>query len=338
MRIKYVIPCLLSFISLNILAQETKFNFTKVSEQKTPSIPYNFSACNIDGQYLLGSIYESKVDLFDSNINLIRSKEIFKKEGNEKKLGVWKYLFFSNNINVFTINTHSKKDTNILLVKKIKEDLSEESEWEKLCDIPYEKTREIAGYKISNSQDGSKVLFNTGVPPRLFKSIAGFGLSDIKSTMVSCHVYDSKFKPIWSKSIKLGDDNREYDLSNFQVSNDAKVIFIGKTNVEKQEKTKFLTDHKYVLFVYDYELDKLNHYDIKLENKYITHISYIIDNNHKKIFVSGYYSNKSLKNIIGTYIKKLDLETNNFEIESSTKFDDNFLLKYLSQNKIQKNK
>jgi hypothetical protein len=32
-----------------------------------------------------------------------------------------------------------------------------------------QKLNEIIGYKISNSQDGSKVLFNTGVPPNIIK-------------------------------------------------------------------------------------------------------------------------------------------------------------------------
>jgi hypothetical protein len=178
----------------------------------------------------------------------------------------------------------------------------------------------IFKYKFSN--DSSKVLIYYDL---LYKKG--------ESKKIGFHVFDKSINDLWSKEITMPNLNKYIYLSDYLIDNDGNAYLLAKV-YDNQEK-KEMTNYNYKVIASNGREPDFTIYDIEVEGKFLSEMKFTIGNDNNLVCV-GLYSEKCISRSLGCYFLKIDKNSKGFITQTFTKFDNDFVFKYIYDWELEK--
>ena len=333
---KHLLICYL-LISVNtLMAQTPKFKWGPLQESKSTQ-DYGALGGNKNGYFSTGSAkhgwfifgnWENTINKYDIKHDLVSTREYYYKLGKEKLKSTGDKFFINNNLHIFASKYNSKKDVNKIYKKTFNTDLSDETEWEEFEEIASKKEKNANAFNFIRSEDESKVMLYINNPEDKKR----------KNETITYKVYDNNLKKIWEKELTFDIEDKKFYISNYSITNEGQVVLLGRNNLNKKEKEKGKPNYNFIIFLYDNTKGATEQFDISLGSQYISDISYTIDNDNKKLLITGFYANKNTGTLTGVFYQRIDMISKKVEVENTKEFDRDFLLDHMKEKKVDKNK
>ena len=272
-----------------------------------------------------GSQYE--INIFGNDMGLKNKAVIdMKHHGNYRMTYEGSYLI-NNNIYVFSSFPDKKNKINRLYCRTFdKNDLSI-GKLTEIEQLPYEKGKFKGSFGVEVSDDESMLLVYLGKPYEK-NAPEKFGFT----------VLDEKLNEKWKKDIELPYTEQFFKIQDYQINNDGDVYLLGKEYKErKKDRIKGAPNYKYHILAYLDNGRKIKDYEINLEDKFITDITYKIAKNGDLI-CSGLYSKNGTTSIKGAFYMTIDFDTRKIKNNSIREFEEDFITQGWSDKEIAKAK
>lgn len=182
------------------------------------------------------------------------------------------------------------------------------------------RNKEVKGnFGFNLSKDSTTLLIYTELP-YVRKQPERFGF----------HVFDRDFNPIWTKDIELPYPDNQFTVEEYRVDNKGNVFLLG---VLYQDEAKWRRrgspTYRYIILAYTENGTKSRQYQIDLDGKFITDMTFRIADDGQLV-CSGFYSERGTYSIKGIYYFRLDPVTHQFNNRNHKPFDFEFLTEHLS--------
>lgn len=135
-----------------------------------------------------------------------------------------------------------------------------------------------------------------------------------------------------SGEIALPYPDDKFEVRQMQVANDGTIYILGKFFLENRVRSP--EDFYYMIIKHEPGTSDLEEISLGFNDKYVTDLTFKIDP-AENIYVAGFYSLRSTREIIGTLYEKLDLEGES-QVSLMQEFDEDFLSRFLSDRQINK--
>ncbi len=214
-------------------------------------------------------------------------------------------------------NDKEHKQKNLYLQKLNKKTLQLEPDIKKIDAIDYSgHSRFNSGsfyFKISRDSSTLAIMYNL---PYELGGKERFGFN----------VFDAELNPIWNKDIELPYNDKLFTITNFILDINGNIHLLGKIFENKRDKTAY----KHHIISYYNGGKEVREYPVHIPDKYLTDMNIAV-NDDLDILCTGFYSEKGIRSIKGSYFLKINKETKKILIENFMEFDKEFMLKNLSK-------
>lgn len=193
--------------------------------------------------------------------------------------------------------------------------------------LTFSKRKNIGVFDFVVSEDSTKLLLYRNEP---FDKYA-----NEKFTYV---VLDKTLKTLWRKEIELPYTDRYFEITEYRIDNNGNVFMLGAVYPDKTKGEKSTTrfvQPKYIVFSYHYAENELSEYEIQLENKYISDITFRL-NDKNDLVVGGFYATTPGSGIQGTFFMRIDDESREVTSTNLKAFDKDFMRNFLSERRVEK--
>ena len=271
--------------------------------------------------------YQYEINILGNDM-ILKSQVIIdmKHHGNYKMAYEGSYLI-NNSIYVFSSFPDKKKKINKLYCRTYDKNDLTVGELVEVEQLPYEKHRFKGAFGVEVSEDESTLLMYLGKPYEK-NAPERFGFS----------ILDTDLKEIWKKDIELPYTEQFFTIEDYQVNNDGDVYILGQEFKEnKKDRIKGKPNYKYHILAYLDNGKKIKDYEINLEDKFITDITYKIAKNGDLI-CSGLYSKNGTYSVKGAFYMTIDFDSRRIKNNSIKEFDEKFITQGWSDKAIAKAK
>jgi hypothetical protein len=267
---------------------------------------------------------ETIIEVIDKNLN--SKKEIpVSEEMDGDDLTYEGLVSFQDNFVIMCSMINKKEKTNSLYYSTISESGSQ-SKWTKLVSMDYLKKRKSGDFSYDISQDSSKFMLYYNVPFEGKDAPEKFGFL----------VLDEKLDQIWQKEIELSYNESLFYVTNFEVDDIGNAYILGREYAAKEDRIKGMANYKYHILSYKNEGLDYKDFEIALDDKFITDITFGFSN--ENITCAGFYSENGQRSIKGSFYVLIDGETQK-PIKSTFKpFDEDFITQDWTEKQINKAK
>ncbi|MFT5601180.1 MAG: hypothetical protein ACI9N1_001420 [Flavobacteriales bacterium] len=239
---------------------------------------------------------------------------------------------FSFGDNFIAMGSYSdkKEKVNSLYYKVIsKQDLSNQSSWENVGNITFEKKRRDGDFNYTISSDSTQLLmyFSQAFSGRDTPEKFGF------------KIFNNKMKLQWSKDIELKYNEELFIVKSFKVDNRGNAYILGKELIETgSEKKSEKYNDVYHILEYSEEGDYQD-YEVTLDDRNIKDITIAI-NQAGDIVCAGFYSENGSfsKGIKGTFYYVIDGKTKKVKTTNFKELGEDFITEDWSDRQIAKAK
>ena len=270
-----------------------------------------------------GGIFSSSkyfFERYDAENKVAFVKEFKLENAQKKECSLEDVLPIKNGYVVFSSYYDSKSDKKILYGQTYDKSGSKISDMSEMDEIESKKKSNSGNFANMISEDGSKILVYHNEP-----------YEKNKNERFNYKVYDNTLKLIWEKQVELPHKDKDVSLSNYTIDNDGYVFAMERIQSKIKVTGLFAKDklvYDYRLITYDYKKDIINEVPLKLGGaKFVTNVTYLIDNKSGKIFVTGFYGNQEFSGIAGSIYLRIDKKTFKTEHESTSAFTKEFIKK-----------
>lgn len=271
--------------------------------------------------------YQYEINVFGNDMKLLNTALVDMKYESNNKMSYDGAYLLKNSIFIFSSYADKKEKINRLFYRKFDKNNLKGGELVEVGQLPYEKKKAKGDFGIEFSEDKSRILIYLGKPYQK-NAPEKFGFS----------VLDSELAEIWKKEIELPYTEQFFTIEDHQVNNDGDVYLLGKEyNENKKDRIKGIPNYKYHILAYLDNGKKIKDYEINLEDKFITDITYKIAENGDLI-CSGLYSKNGTSSVKGAFYMTIDFETRQVKNNSVKEFDENFITQGWSDRAIAKAK
>jgi hypothetical protein len=262
-----------------------------------------------------------------SDMNLVYSKPIPAQVG-DSKITITNFFFVKNTLMVFGTYYDREKRSTTCYAQLIGADGNVAKPWTPVDVLQDTKSRNRGSFYHYVNDDSSGVLVVTNPPYDKYSSEA------FKLTLI-----DHDLKTKWVRDMKLPYKDKDFSLKKFIITKKDEVYVLAyvqmdKENISKEDRKKKPTYFHDVL-VYDAVYDSLKEYHLTLTPKYITEVTITLDN-AGNILSGGFYSNKNSRDMAGTFFMKIDRKTKQVVSSSYKEFTPDFLLNFMSEKSVKK--
>jgi len=133
--------------------------------------------------------------------------------------------------------------------------------------------------------------------------------ADASSNKFTVKILDENFKKVWREKVTLPYDENLYEHRQIEVDNDGNVYILAKIYDRRiREKVRGKANYKYKIIALR-EGQERKEYDLYLEDKYITDITFKLDRRTNNIVCSGFYSERNSTGFKGAFFLAIDKET-----------------------------
>jgi len=203
-----------------------------------------------------------------------------------------------------------KADKNSIYMQEIGEDGSLVGSLRKLSEIRSTSRRNSGSFNVFTSDDSTKILV-VNHPP--YEKYSG--------EKFEFKIFDQNLEELNSLAIELPYKDKNFSVEDYILGKDGNIYLMAQIFLEKKEKTKEEAKYYYeVIAINPSGKGQVTEYEIKLPGKYITDISYSLQDNN--LICSGFYGdvqgkggvkgiyymriNKATKQVDATGVKDLD--------------------------------
>jgi len=268
------------------------------------------------------------VEYYDKNkMRLKKSVELDLKFKNKRR-DFEDILVAGGNMYFLTSFNNQAKKKNYLFAQKVnKTTLRPSKQLTKLAEVDTKNLYQEGGFRHHLSKDTSKILLYSMLPKK-----------KRQPERFSLQVFDNQLTPIWEKEVQLPFNDENFTVQEYKVDNEGNVYMLGMIHEGgKAMKKDDKPNYQYVVLAYRNNGNAVEEYKVKLNKKFITDLTFRVDNSGDLIF-SGFYSDKGTYSVKGTYFFRLNPETKEIYNKNLKAFDFQFLTEYLSDNKVAKAK
>lgn len=265
------------------------------------------------------------ISTYNLNHQMLSQKEYTYKKG-KITLSPNGSINTKNRLYVFATHYDNKADLNVLYYKSFDHDLSSDEDWTELDNIAASKASNSGSFSVLISDDEEKIFIYHSNPFN----------KKTKKESFSYKVFDKNLKEVWSKDVEMDYNDKEFAILNYAISNSGKVVMMARKDLNKNEKTKGMPKYKFIVLIYDHSKDRIEEYEISLGSKYISDITFSIDDKNDKLIIAGFYSNKGPGSLTGVFYQRINMENKKVEIENIKELDHDMLAQHMSEKKIGK--
>ena len=257
------------------------------------------------------------LELYDSNYRLKKSKEIdLKYKG--KLRDFEDLVMVEGKLYLLTSFNNQSQKKNYLFYQTISDKMIVSKKLNYIAEIETKNRVEEGLFDLEISQDSSKILVYNELP---FK----------KNTpeQFTFRVFDHNFAELWTKNVVLPYNDDQFIIEKYTVDNEGNVFLLGVLFKDKAvARRRGLPNYQYVILSYTQKGEKKDEYKIGLHNKFITDLTFKLDN-QANLVCSGFYSEKGTYSIKGTYFFKINTKTKEVNNQNLKEFDFEFLTEYM---------
>ncbi|MEO1515247.1 MAG: hypothetical protein AAFV95_09545 [Bacteroidota bacterium] len=262
------------------------------------------------------------LESYDNNMKLKKSNEIALKYKN-KNLDLEDVLMVGGKIYLLSSYHNQAKKKNYLFTQEIsRRNLQLRKTMTKIGEIDTRNKVQEGYFDNHISRDSSKILIYNELPYKK-KEPERFAL----------RVFDNQFNEIWSRNITLPYNDEIFNVEEYRVDNQGNVYLLGVVYSDRSRtRRKGKPTYQYTILAYTQDGAEAEEYRIKLEDKFITDLTFRVANDGNLV-CSGFYSDIGTYSIKGTYFLRLNANTKQVITKNLKQFDFDFLTANLSDRK-----
>lgn len=273
-----------------------------------------------------GSPQKIYIEKYSQDMKLKKSKEIdlrYKK----KKRDFEKVLYLNNQFYLFTSFNNKAHKANYLFVQSIKKkSLTLSKKMKKIAESPARDEYREGKFNFHVSKDSSHVLIYSQLP-----------YQKKGSERFSLQVFDNNFEKKWEKNIQLPYPDNRFSITDYRVDNNGNVYLLGALYENSSGFLRRNTSYQYIILAYTENGEASEEYDVNLEGKFITDLTFRVGKNGKLV-CSGFYSEKNSYSIKGTYYFQIDPKSSEISNANYKEFEFDFVTEYYSNRRKRKAK
>lgn len=138
-------------------------------------------------------------------------------------------------------------------------------------------------------------------------------------------LFDAHWQLQWEKELRLPASPEVLQVHHFLLDNQGGVYMMsGRTPNKASADWQRPQGGQYVVYYFDFILNKLKQYDISLKDKQVISVGFAL-NSAQEIIIAGYYSNNFQNNTSGTLLFMLGANGGQINTASYTPFNGSFL-------------
>ncbi len=270
------------------------------------------------------------LEKWDMDLSLVKREELaFEKSKNYLQL---ERLFLTKDyIYCFSSSSSRRDEENKLLLDKYdKNTLRLVGEQEELSSFAFEKSFfnwNTGYYNMIQSRDSSKIMVYFALP-----------YEKGESEKIAFMCFDNELNQIWERNIELPYNDELFIIKDYSVDNQGNMYLLGKVFKEKtKNRRKGEVNYHYTIISYQDMGQNLIEYPVIIEGKYITDMQINV-NDYDDIVCAGFYSDKHLVSITGSYFLRIDRETKDIDVEKYEKFEMEFITQNFTERQEKKTK
>lgn len=265
------------------------------------------------------------IEKYNKQMKLLKTKTIdMKYKG--KKMEMEDVLVLNRELYLLSSFNNIGKRKNYLFAQKINpKTLTPSNKLLKIGEVNTKNKFQEGAFGFHISKDSSKILVYN--EPADFKN---------ESERFTLSVFDNQFQPIWNKQIVLPYPDKSFFVKEYQVDKSGNIYMLAivfKDGNRFRKKGK--PNYHYSVLAYKDKGETMEEYPISLDDKFITDLTFRIGNDGKLV-CSGFYSDKGMESIRGSYFFRLDPETRALSDKNAKDFDFKFLTANVSDRRAAK--
>jgi hypothetical protein len=326
-RFLICIALLLGFI-MPVQAQEAMVKWGNITKQQNRGAEAAYIAgSDANGFYVVSAKTRGTkkyfLERYNNDNNLVWSKQIVA-PSNDGDEGVFEeVIYLQGRLLLFSSDYNRKLDKNLAFVSTISPDGVVNKDLKQVGEIQAKERMNPGDFDFILSYDSTSVLVYQNDPYER-NAPDKFGIK----------VLNADLETTWQKDIKLPYRDRDFSVSNYIVSDD-KVYMLAKLQEGNREKKDGRPNYKFIIFAYGEEEEKPREYVISLGDKFISDISFQLDQDNNLV-CAGFYSKNNSVDIGGVFYLVIDSESERVLTKSIKDFDENTLAKFMSKRKASK--
>lgn len=240
--------------------------------------------------------------------------------------------YFNDKLIVFKSNTDKGDKIRELFYQEInKSTLKATGKTIKITELTYLSSRDkgyfgiITTKKAEVEDKDAKLMIAIGIPTEKKENE--------QFTIIMC---DNSLNTIWKKNFQIPYANELFNRKQFTCDKNGNAYVLGKLYKEKvMENKRGKQNFSYHLLAYTNNGENKVDYEIKLEDKFITDISFSINDNGD-IVAGGFYSKKGNFSVDGAYYLVLNGQTKEIKNSSFKEFDIDFITQGMTEREEKK--
>jgi hypothetical protein len=269
---------------------------------------------------------EVNLERYNNENDLEWTSELVIPTSDGKKVKFEKIIYLDGKLLLFTSYYDKKKDKNLAFVNTITADGKVSKDMKEIDFIASEKKMNSGSFDFILSHDSANVLIYHNEP---YEKNA--------QDRFSLKVLDSDLEITWKKDIKVPYRDKDFNISNYIVSNDGRVYMLAKIQEGKRDKKAGRPNYKYTVLSYGEDDKKPREYIISLGDKFISDITFEL-NKENNLVCAGFYSKNNSAGIAGTFYLTINSEDEKVISKSVKDFDSKILGQFMSERKARKKK
>lgn len=197
-----------------------------------------------------------------------------------------------------------------------KKTLLPNKDFKKIAEVGGDSKKELksTGFRVVRSKDNGKTLVYYDLP-----------FTEKENERYGVHVFDDQMNILWTKEIELPFADENFAISSRKIAENGDVYIMGRLWKDKKEREKKEVNYKYVIIELSEKGNKLNQYEVDLDNKYVSHMLLRI-NDHNELLCGGFYTLYDASGAMGSFFVKINRETAEISHKSFEPFDASFIV------------
>ncbi|WP_018341707.1 hypothetical protein [Cytophaga aurantiaca] len=270
------------------------------------------------GFYIFKSGSHVTLEKFDNNMNFVwrRELEIFLTKRIEVVFE--DIILTKNKIIVFTSHYDSKTDTKKLFASYISKDGVIEPKLYEVNSFDNLSSKKSVVYDVTHSENSNSILI-----------FSNFREKNTEKEKFHYKVIDENLLQKNQSFIELPYSGLNTSILDYLIDNAGNIHLVYRVNLKKEEENNRSNDDKidfnyYIMSFYP-ATKEYKEYDLRVGDHLISGISLVIDKDSRYMYIPGFYSEKRLNALKGTFISKIDLINKKVIYAKQKDFDPVFL-------------
>lgn len=327
---KFLLLIFFSILLIFDLSAQRKTEYADVGWGQEYQEPSNSRITNIlgttgDGFYALrlrGSWGRPYIEEYGNDMKLRKSEELslsYKGKQQELENVIW----YNDQLYMITSFNNEQKNTNYLFMEGIfPRTFTKKGDIRVVGEIPARNRNNEGFFDFRVSRDSSKFLIYNEMPYK-----------KNEPERFAFRVFDDKMESLWYKEVVLPYADFLFEVVEFRVDDRGRVFLLGKLyNENRREKKGGKPNYKYVVVEYKDGGESSKTYQVNLQDKFISDLTFRVARNGDLIF-AGFFSNRTSYTVKGTCYFKINGETGEVYNSGIKEFGEDFLSQFHKREK-----